>query len=33
MKTVVLLIALTLSLASCGVRGDPEPPPAFTQSQ
>ncbi|HUR42998.1 MAG TPA: lipoprotein [Aestuariivirga sp.] len=33
MKTAVLLIALTLSLAACGVRGDPEPPPAFTQSQ
>jgi predicted small lipoprotein YifL len=30
------LIALTLialSLAACGVRGDPEPPPQFQQAQ
>ncbi|MGH8760889.1 MAG: LPS translocon maturation chaperone LptM [Burkholderiales bacterium] len=33
MKTVLLLLALTLSLASCGVRGDPEAPPNFTQTQ
>ena len=28
MKTLLLLLALSLSLAACGVRGDPEPPPA-----
>ncbi len=33
MKTALLLIVLVLSLAACGVRGDPERPPAFTQSQ
>ncbi len=33
MKITLLLIALSLGLAACGVRGDPEPPPAFTQSQ
>jgi len=32
MKTVLLLIAVILGLAACGVRGDPERPPAFTQS-
>jgi predicted small lipoprotein YifL len=33
MKTAALLLALALGLAACGVRGDPERPPAFTQSQ
>ena len=33
MKTLLLLIAFTLSLAACGVRGDPEAPPKFTQAQ
>ncbi len=28
MKTVLILVALTLGLAACGVKGDPEPPPA-----
>jgi predicted small lipoprotein YifL len=33
MKLLVLLIALSLTLAACGVRGDPEPPPEFSQEQ
>jgi predicted small lipoprotein YifL len=33
MKTVLILLALSLGLAACGVRGDPEPPPAAEQSQ
>ena len=28
MKTVLILLALSLGLAACGVRGDLEPPPA-----
>ncbi len=31
MKNILLLIALALTLAACGVRGDPEPPPQFTE--
>ena len=31
MKTIILLLALSLSLAACGVRGDPEPPPAASK--
>ncbi len=26
MKTILLLLLLSMSLAACGVRGDPEPP-------
>jgi predicted small lipoprotein YifL len=33
MRTIILLIALCLSLAACGVKGDPEAPPNFTQAQ
>jgi predicted small lipoprotein YifL len=33
MKTFLVLLALTLGLAACGVRGDPEPPPANLQAQ
>lgn len=33
MKTLLVLFALGLSLAACGVRGDPEPPPANLQAE
>ena len=33
MKTALLLIALALGIASCGVRGDPEPPAKSEQAQ
>ena len=33
MKTLLLLLALSVTLAACGVRGDPEAPPKFTQAQ
>ena len=33
MKKIILLIVLGLSIASCGVRGDPEAPPEPTQAQ
>ncbi len=33
MKMLIVLLALALSLAACGVRGDPEAPPKFTQAQ
>lgn len=33
MKTVLILLALSLGLAACGVRGDLEPPPASEQAQ
>ena len=33
MKAVLLLLALSLSLAACGIKGDPEPPPATQQAQ
>ena len=29
----ILFLALALSLSSCGVRGDPEPPPGFEQAR
>ncbi|HLF21669.1 MAG TPA: lipoprotein [Aestuariivirga sp.] len=32
MKNILLLIALVLTLAACGVRGDPEPPPQFHEA-
>jgi predicted small lipoprotein YifL len=30
MNKIILMLAIALSLAACGVRGDPEPP-AYTQ--
>jgi predicted small lipoprotein YifL len=33
MKTFLLFLALSVSLAACGVKGDPEPPPANLQQQ
>ena len=33
MKTVLLMLALSLGLAACGVKGDPEPPPATQLAQ
>jgi predicted small lipoprotein YifL len=33
MKKTLLLIMLAISLAACGVRGDPEPPPQFHGAQ
>jgi predicted small lipoprotein YifL len=26
MKTVLLLLAISLTLAACGIKGDPQPP-------
>ena len=28
MKTALLLLAVSLALAACGIKGDPEPPKA-----
>ena len=33
MKTLILLFALGLAVASCGVKGDPEKPPGLQQTQ
>lgn len=33
MKTLLMLLALCLAVASCGVRGDPEKPPGLIQAQ
>jgi predicted small lipoprotein YifL len=33
MKKTLLLVLLALTLAACGVRGDPEPPPQFHEAQ
>jgi len=33
MKPILLLFALSLSLAACGIKGDPEPPPSYQQAQ
>jgi predicted small lipoprotein YifL len=33
MKPILLLIILSLSVAACGVKGDPEPPPKSEQAQ
>ncbi|MGQ0484624.1 MAG: LPS translocon maturation chaperone LptM [Hyphomicrobiales bacterium] len=33
MKKFVLLVLLAATLAACGVRGDPEPPPQFHEAQ
>ena len=32
MKAVLLLLAMSLSLAACGIKGDPEPPKATEPS-
>jgi predicted small lipoprotein YifL len=32
MKMAFLLLLLAVSIAACGVRGDPEAPPEFTGS-
>ncbi len=29
MRTIILIVAICLSLAACGVKGDPEAPPEF----
>jgi len=31
LKQVLAALLIASSLAACGVRGDPEPPPKFTQ--
>jgi predicted small lipoprotein YifL len=33
MKKTLLLVLLAMTLAACGVRGDPEPPPQFNEAQ
>jgi predicted small lipoprotein YifL len=33
MKAFLLLLCLSLGLAACGIKGDPEPPPATQQAQ
>jgi len=33
MKTVLLLLALSLTLAACGVKGDPVPPKSTDTQQ
>ena len=33
MKAVLLLLALSLALAACGIKGDPEPPPGTDKTQ
>lgn len=33
MKIVILILAIGLAVASCGVRGDPEAPPGLQQTQ
>jgi predicted small lipoprotein YifL len=33
MKIMLLFLAMSLGLAACGVKGDPEPPPAAQQAQ
>jgi predicted small lipoprotein YifL len=30
-RMMAVALAALLALTACGVRGDPEPPPAFTQ--
>ncbi|HMT15130.1 MAG TPA: lipoprotein [Aestuariivirga sp.] len=32
-RIIIVSLAALLALSACGVKGDPEPPPAFTQSQ
>jgi predicted small lipoprotein YifL len=31
MKIILAVLLIALSLAACGVRGDPEPPPANSE--
>ena len=33
MKTVLLILALSLTLAACGIKGDPEPPKSTDTQQ
>lgn len=33
MKTVFLLLAVSLTLAACGIKGDPEPPKSTETTQ
>ncbi|MFO1123381.1 MAG: lipoprotein [Hyphomicrobiales bacterium] len=33
MKTLMIILAMSLCLAGCGIKGDPEPPPAATQAK
>ena len=33
MKTVLLLLAMSLTLAACGIKGDPEPPKSTDTQQ
>ena len=33
MKTVLLLLALSLTLAACGIKGDPQPPKSTETTQ
>ena len=33
MKAVLLILALSLSLAACGIKGDPEPPKSTDTQQ
>jgi predicted small lipoprotein YifL len=33
MNKLLIVVLAALALASCGVRGDPEAPPQFQQSQ
>ncbi len=33
LKAALLMLAVSLALAACGVKGDPEPPPSFQQAQ
>ena len=33
MKTALLLLAVSLTLAACGIKGDPEPPKSTETTQ
>jgi predicted small lipoprotein YifL len=33
MKTLAIILALSLALAACGIKGDPQPPPDTEQGQ
>ena len=33
MKTALLLLAMSLTLAACGIKGDPEPPSATEKTE
>lgn len=32
MKTLIILAVLSLALAACGIKGDPEAPPSYQQA-